>query len=624
MTKTCVRQLIVLGCLAIAALAALATLVTLSVSDASAQWTYLDNNADVRALVEYGDELWVGTNGGLLILDPVTGEISSKIVTGELLPGNSVRTLLKRSGGVIVGTDDGLVFLKKSGDGPLTAQSRGAFSDVRHVNFGVDETMYVSTNGRGVAQVEGRRTHWITTTDSLLDNKVYAVSAVDENAIYYATSLGLCAFRDSLWVSFQAGAGLPRGEVRDLILVDKRERVTGGFTPDFYVLVAGRGIYRFDGRRARRLSTTGLFAENDIAAMAVSARGAVWAAGRHGRIAKYEDGEWTRYGEGDPEIDRATWRAAHIGNDGEAFFGTAGGMIAVIENEEIRKISVPSILPSGHIGSMVGDKWGRVYVANGSQLISIKEDTLTISAENDFGSLFAIEISPGGVVWANSRWGLWHKEQDKWTEFVPDIDPNVQLFVSMAFDSTGNLWTGTHAGEIYRYDGQAWIRFADKGELTDRPIDGLIVDGLRRPWALSTSMGVFKFDGSNWERFDISLFDTAKIVDWTLDSLGRVAVVTADSIQVFDDKTGWEVLQTPDTKQVGNYRTIRFDPRPGKSYLGTSQGLVLLSDGEPKWIGPRDGLRGKDITSILVDSGGHLWVGFQKDGLSRILLENLW
>ncbi len=618
MIKTCVRQLIVLGCIA------LATLATLSVPDASAQWTYFDNNADIRALVEYRDELWIGTNGGLLILDPVTGEISSKIVTGELLPGNSVRMLLKRSGGVIVGTDDGLVSLRASGDGQLTAQPRGTFSDVRHVNFGPDETMYVSTYGHGVAQVEGRRTHWITTTDTLLDNKVYAVSAVDENSIYYATSLGLCAFRDSLWVSFQAGAGLPRGEVRDLVLVDKRARVTGGFIPDFYVLVAGRGIYRFDGRRARRLTTGGLFAENDIAAMAVSAGGAVWAAGRHGRIAKYEDGEWTRYGEGDPEIDRATWRAAYIGNDGRAFFGTADGMIAVIENERIRKISVPSILPSGHIGPMIGDEKGRIYVANGSQLLSIQKDTLTISVENDFGSLFAIEMSPGGVVWANSRWGLWHKEHDRWTEFVPDIDPNVQLFVSMAFDSTGNLWAGTHAGEIYRYDGQAWIRFADRGELTDRPIDGLIVDGLRRPWALSTSMGVFKFDGSAWERFDISLFDTAKIVDWTLDSSGRVVVVTADSVQVFDDKTGWGVLQTPDTKQVGNYRTIRFDPRHGMSYLGTSQGLVLLSDGEPRWIGPRDGLRGKDITSILVDSGGYLWVGFQKDGLSGILLENLW
>ncbi len=595
---------------------------------ATAQWTYLDNNADIRALVEYGDELWVGTNGGLLILDAVTGEISAKIVTGEVLPGNSVRMLRRRSGGVYIGTDDGLVLARASGGGELTAQPRGSFSDVRHVEFGPTETMYVSTCGHGVAEVKGRRTHWLTTVDSLLDDKVFAVSVVDTHTIFYATSLGLCAFRDTLWTSFQAGAGLPRGEVRDLILVDKRVRVGGGFIPDMYVLVAGRGVYRFDGRRARRLSSAGLFAENDIAAMAVTADGAVWAAGRHGRIAKYSDGEWTRYGEGDPEIDKGRWRAAHIGRSGSAYFGTADGMIAVVEGEKIRKISVPSMLPSGHIGSMVGDSGGRIYAANGPQLISLHEDASAISIEKDFGSLFAIQMSPGGVVWANSRWGLWRKDQDVWTEIKPDIDPRSPLFVSMAFDSTGNLWVGTHAGEIYRYDGQTWIRFADKGELTDRPIDGLIVDGVRRPWAVSTSTGVFKFDGSNWERFDISLFDTAEdsaeIVDWTLDSSGGVVVVTADSIKVFDDKTGWGVLQTPDIKQVGSYRTIRFDRELGKSYLGTSQGLVLLSDGESRWIGPRDGLRGKDVTSILVDNKGHLWVGFQKDGLSRILLENLW
>lgn len=593
-----------------------------------AQWTYLDNNADIRALAEYGDDLWIGTNGGLLILDPVTGEISSKMVAGELLPGNSVRMLRARSEGVYVGTDDGIVVVRASGNGELTARPRGSFSDVRHVEFGPTETMYVSTCGHGVAEVEGRRTRWITTVDSLLDDKVYAVSVVDTHTIFYATSLGLCAFRDTLWTSFQAGAGLPRGEVRDLILIDKRERVGGGYIPDMYVLVAGGGVYRFDGRRASRLSKRGMFEENDIAAIAVTADGAVWAAGRYGRIAKYADGEWTRFGEGDPEIDKGRWRAAHAGRSGSAYFGTADGMIVVIEGEKIRKIFVPSMLPDGYIGSLVGDHGGRIYAANGPQLISLQGDASAITIEKDFGSLFAIEMSPGGVAWANSRWGLWRKDQDDWTEIKPDIDSRSPLFVSMAFDSTGNLWVGTDAGEIYRFDGEIWIRFADKGELTDRPIDGLIVDGKRRPWAVSASTGVFKFNGSNWERYDMALFDTAgetaEIVDWTLDASGGVVVVTADSIKVFNDKTGWGVLQTPDTKQVGNYRTIRFDRGFGKSYLGTSQGLVLLSEGESRWIGPRDGLRGKDVTSILVDNSGHLWVGFQKDGLSRILLENLW
>ena len=56
MTKTCVRRLIVLGGIALATLAALATLTTLAVPGASAQWNYLDNNADIRALTAYGDE----------------------------------------------------------------------------------------------------------------------------------------------------------------------------------------------------------------------------------------------------------------------------------------------------------------------------------------------------------------------------------------------------------------------------------------------------------------------------------------------------------------------------------------------------------------------------------------
>jgi ligand-binding sensor domain-containing protein len=282
------------------------------------------------------------------------------------------------------------------------------------------------------------------------------------------------------------------------------------------------------------------------------------------------------------------------------------------------------MLPAGHIGSMIEVEGRGIFAVNGRQLVLIEEDTKVVSIQKNFGSLFAIQVSQGGVMWANSRWGLWQENEGGWAEIVPDIDPHAPLFVSMAFDSTGNLWTGTHAGEIYRFDGQTWIRFAERGELTERPIDGLIVDGFQRPWALSKMTGVFRLDGSDWQRFDIPLFDETEIVDWALDAAGRVAVVTPDTIKVFDDEAGWDVLDGPDTKQVGYYRTILFDTVAGRSYLGTSEGLVLMQGAESRWIGPRDGLRGKDVTSILVDKDRYLWVGFQKDGLSRILLEKLW
>ena len=42
-----------------------------------------------------------------------------------------------------------------------------------------------------------------------------------------------------------------------------------------------------------------------------------------------------------------------------------------------------------------------------------------------------------------------------------------------------------------------------------------------------------------------------------------------------------------------------------------------------RWYGARDGLGGRDVTSLMVDREGTLWVGFLRDGMSRISLENL-
>ena len=79
---------------------------------AVAQWTYFDNNADIRAIYQHGDTLWVGTNGGLVIINALTGEILDKITAGEFLVDNSVRAINGRSNQIYFGTDHGLSVLK--------------------------------------------------------------------------------------------------------------------------------------------------------------------------------------------------------------------------------------------------------------------------------------------------------------------------------------------------------------------------------------------------------------------------------------------------------------------------------------------------------------------------------
>jgi ligand-binding sensor domain-containing protein len=200
-----------------------------------------------------------------------------------------------------------------------------------------------------------------------------------------------------------------------------------------------------------------------------------------------------------------------------------------------------------------------------------------------------------------------------------DVDPSPPFFVSLAFDSTGDLWAGARNGEIYRNGGQLWTRSADRYELTDKAVDRILVDGRRRVWAVSRSSGVFRFDGATWTAFDVARFDAREIRQVVVDKAGTAVVLTPEKIWRYGGGEVWEPVDAPDPKQVGDFQALCFDGA-GKMYLGTSQGVVVVSDESARSIGPRDGMGGADVTIVFVDGKSNLWIGFRNDGLSRISL----
>jgi ligand-binding sensor domain-containing protein len=579
-----------------------------------AQWSYFENNADIRTLHLEGDTLWVGTNGGIVLFDLLNNEIVGKISAGPSLPGNSVRTIRSYKGDIYVGTDEGLAVNPHRQALVKTPDDAVVYADIRSISWGITGALYLGTYGHGVGVIEEDTIERITRADSLLDDKVFAVSAIDTGRVYYATSVGLCAYRDSAWVGFQAGAGLPRGQVRQMIEVgDDR----------FYLLIVGRGVYRFNHRRSVRIRTGEAFGEDDVSVIALGEDGSLWAGGRFGGVARYRRGAWTVFGEDDADVGRARWRCALAGRDGSVFFGSADGMLAVIRDGKLRKVFIPSTLPSGYVGPIAEGADGRKYIVNGPYLLSSTAGSDRFSVETTIGSVFALTTSPDGQVWASTPWGLLRRDGGRWIEIRPDIEPKVPLFVSLVVDALGNLWAGAHTGEVYRYDGHFWVAFAGAHELPGGPIFRLVIDRHKNVWAYSRAGGIHRYDGVQWTTFPLDQFDSLRIRDGAMDASGQPVAITERAIWRYDGDNGWAPILAAAPAEIGSYRSVYFDDA-GRMYLGTSKGLAIVGGGREDFVGARDGLRGRDVTALLIDEEDNLWVGFRDDGISRISLENLW
>jgi len=140
-------------------------------------------------------------------------------------------------------------------------------------------------------------------------------------------------------------------------------------------------------------------------------------------------------------------------------------------------------------------------------------------------------------------------------------------------------------------------------------------------WAVTRSAGVHRYEGPGWRSFDRDTFGGDEIRDAALDAAGRVVVITDNEIWRYEITRGWESSHSPTQRGTDN-RVIRFDP-DNRLYLGTTDGVVIMAPDTTQWLDVQNGLRGTEVTSLLIDSDAVLWVGFRRDGISRIPLARL-
>jgi ligand-binding sensor domain-containing protein len=620
---------------------ALAALPTQTPGGAIDGAVHVGYGSDIRAMERSGNTLWIGTSGGVVHFDLDSATFTRHATLGEVLPSNSVRAIRSKGDSVLVGTDAGLAIFDGDITHVFTNRNRGAYDSlsfdlIRSLDLGRGDAIFIGTYGDGLGVMTPDEGRAITREDSLLDDKVYGVvetwtrgpGDLEEVSHYYATSMGLCAYRDSAWVGFQAGAGIPRGEVRRIFARD------GG---GYYLLVGVGGVYRFNGARAIDVSPRDVLAGNDIADIAIGRR-AVWAVGRSGGIAVYQNGSWRRIGQGDRLIDAARWRCVYAEGD-DAYFGSADGLLVTVRDNILRKHQLPKELPAGSVRSIVG-AGDNVFLMSGPEVVSVGRAVPRLVRDDSPAGLVTLAADANGGLWAAGRWGIYRRTDGGYSEFVHDIVSADPAFTALCFDEHGWLWTATRSGDVYRYDGELWLRMGEAEEVfgVGEAVEKLCA---RRGaiWA-AAPVGVARFDGGSWDVIAAdSLGGEVRDLAVRPGDEATVVAVTASRMWRYRDGHGdWRplavvdgTLATADSDSLAAFvvppsraiNRIAFDD-DGGVYLGTDDGLALIGKGGERWIEPEEGLGGTSIIDLFVDGGEVLWIGFRADGLTRIPLRSLW
>ena len=198
-------------------------------------------------------------------------------------------------------------------------------------------------------------------------------------------------------------------------------------------------------------------------------------------------------------------------------------------------------------------------------------------------------------------------------------DPAIQIgeYVREVFeDKGGNLWFGTLAYGVARYDGTSLTYFTTEDGLAGNQINDITEDKAGNLW-FSTTSGVSKYDGKTFTNFRVEqgLGDNDT---WSIlaDSKGTIWVGTAKGVSR-NDGAGFTNFPIP--RPEVDYLSYLFSPEQVWCMIEDSQGNIWFGRdglGVAKYDGKKfthytrkDGLSNNNIYSILEDSRGDLWFG---------------
>lgn len=349
--------------------------------------------------------------------------------------------------------------------------------------------------------------------------------------------------------------------------------------------------------------------------------GALWIARSRGGLLRYAQGQMRLVPTPYASISQVT-----EDRDGSLWLATDGDGVGRMQRKSHWVFNVATGLGENTVSAVCEDATGRVWLANrsGGTAVVLANGLLKTDLWAPFSRVFANSVGADltGRVWfGGGRSGLYRsslnsaeppekmplpeerlhllqcvKNGDMWFSADPDVlgfyhdgvprvlgpgeGDEVHGVRALAEDPAGNIWVGTHNGELAFWDGQKMKKVSVSPTVAALPIHDLHADGVGELW-IATAIGLARLDHGQ-----LRLFTEA---DGLADSLLLQVTEDASDRLWINSRRGLFCVSKSELQEVA--RGVR--KTASSRIFGRDQGLASLSpigDYHPKkWRG-RDGL----------------------------------
>jgi ligand-binding sensor domain-containing protein len=253
----------------------------------------------------------------------------------------------------------------------------------------------------------------------------------------------------------------------------------------------GDGIYRIDHEKYEKITDEDGLPSNYISSLTQSGDGMLWV--DTSPYTPYydhsEDGRLVKF-------DGQQWQKINGGGFYKLSASADGSLWGLANWAENNKLST-------YLGNYKNGQWSMEAIA---------DEIIT-----DF------EIAPDGTPWVATRNGIYHLNNSEWQRIdAPWTEKTEASVTTMAISKEGIAWFGLSydpristdkcgarvAGfvemGVYRYDGKEWDHFTISDGLVDNKVCEILLSQDGTVWIGTFDKGISRYDGTTWESYSVS------------------------------------------------------------------------------------------------------------------------
>ncbi|MBS1811638.1 MAG: response regulator [Acidobacteria bacterium] len=341
---------------------------------------------------------------------------------------------------------------------------------------------------------------------------------------------------------------------------------------------------------------------------------------------------------------------------GRIWVGTHSGVRIFAGNKPPIRMTTAEGLPNNVITILRADHQGNIWIGTDNGLVFCHDDALAVyTGTNGLlnNHISAIYEDRDRNIWIGTHLGLNRFSGGKWTGFTATDGLSNNNVLSITEDREGSLWVGTVEG-LNRFKDVSLITYTTRDGLDNDFVSNIIEMPDHSLYFLSSAgSSITHLKDGKATKFSNPIGPTFVARDgslWIAQS-GLLTNVKDGQIKRYDKTNGlptkWISAITEDSQSlivyvddIGVRRFVNGELKPyllknSQAYasdeyvycfyaqpddtlwIGTSQGLIRIKDGDSTSFGAAEGMADNQVNAIFDDHRGSLWLGSTRGGLTR-------